>query len=134
MRMVIAMGLALVLSACSVPNQPHCLADGKTAIETQLYFGLSKSNGEVSAREWQAFVAHKITPRFPEGFTVLDANGFWLSKNANRTISENSKILISIHNGTAKDNEAINAIIADYKHAFAQESVLRVDENICASF
>jgi len=110
-----------------------CLA-GNPAFETQLYFGLSKAHGVVSKSEWEAFVSREIAPRFPEGFSIIDARGFWLSEEAKRTISENSKVLVRIHDGGAKANEAITAIIASYKHAFAQEAVLRVDREICAAF
>ncbi len=128
------MWLVLALAACSAVDQPRACLAGKPAIETHLYFGLAKAQGAVSAREWQAFVEHEIAPRFPEGFTILDARGFWLSEEAKRTISENSKVLIRIHDGGARDNATIGAIIESYKHAFAQEAVLRVDENICAAF
>jgi hypothetical protein len=130
----VAICLALAVAACTAVDQPHACLAGKPAIETQLYFGLAKSHGAVSAREWQAFVEHEIAPRFPEGFTILDARGFWLSEEAKRTISENSKVLIHVHEGGTKNNVAIGAIIESYKRAFAQDSVLRVDETICAAF
>jgi hypothetical protein len=133
-KAAIAIGLALELGACAAVDQPRACLAGKPAVETQLYFGLAKSHGAVSAREWQAFVEHEIAPRFPEGFTILDARGFWLSEEAKRTISEDSNVLIRVHDGAAKDNAAIGAIIESYKRTFAQESVLRIDENICAAF
>jgi hypothetical protein len=122
------------LCACSSVDAPRACLTGKPAVETQLYFGLSRSNGAVSPRQWQDFVAHEIAPRFREGFTVMDGRGFWLSEAAKRTISENSKVLIRVHDGSAKENEAIDTIIESYKHAFAQESVLRVDRGVCAAF
>ncbi len=134
MNRLTAVCLALLLAACSTVDPPQACLAGKPMIETQLYFGLSKSHGAVSAREWEGFVEREVTPRFPEGFTILDARGFWLSAQAKHTISENSKVLIRVHDGAAKDNEAIGAIIESYKRAFAQESVLRVDGAICAAF
>jgi hypothetical protein len=124
--------VVLFLAACSSSAPPVCTS-GHTAIETQLYFGLSTKGGTVSAQEWQSFVAREITPRFPEGFTVTDGRGFWLG-TAKKTISENSKIITRIHDADAKDDAAIAAIIADYKRQFAQESVLRVDLPVCAAF
>jgi hypothetical protein len=134
MRLVAAVGVSLLLSACSTVAPPApCLA-GKPAVQTELYFGLSTAHGAVSAREWQSFVEREITPRFPQGFSVADVRGAWLSAEAKRTISENSKLLIRVHEGSAADNEAITAIIESYKRAFAQESVMRVDHNICVAF
>ena len=134
MNRLAAACLTLLLAACSTVEPPRACLAGKPMIETQLYFGLSKSHGVISAREWEGFVERDITPRFPEGFTILDARGFWLSAQAKHTISENSKVLIRVHDGAAKDNEAIDAIIESSKQAFAQESVLRVDDAICAAF
>ncbi len=123
--------IALLLSACSA-TAPQTCAAGHPAVETQLYFGLSKKDGPVGAKEWQDFVARHITSRFSEGFTVADARGFWLGA-AKRTIAENSKIVIRVHE-PGKDDAAIAAIIADYKQRYAQESVLRVDLPVCAAF
>ena len=135
MKAVAILLATVLLAACTTmePTPRACLA-GKPAIETQLYFGLSRTHGVVSAREWQRFVEREITPRFAQGFTIVDARGFWLSAQAKRTISENSKLLIRVHDGSVKDDGGIEAIIAAFKRAFAQESVLRIDENICAAF
>ena len=47
-------------------------------VETQLFFGMSKpKGGTVSGRDWDAFVAREVSPRFPEGFSVIDGAGFW---------------------------------------------------------
>ena len=134
MRVVAAVIVAMSLAACSTPEAPRACLAGQPSFETQLYFGLSKAHGVVSKGEWEAFVAREIAPRFPEGFSIIDARGFWLSEEAKRTISENSKVLVHIHDGGPEANAAINAIIASYKKEFAQEAVLRVDREICAAF
>ena len=134
MRTAAALFVSLALTACtSVAPPPSCLA-GRPAVETQLYFGLSMKDRVVNARDWQRFVEREVTPRFPQGYSVADVRGAWLSDEAKRTISENSKLLIRIHGGTATDNDAIAAIITAYKSQFAQESVMRVDQNICVAF
>jgi hypothetical protein len=134
MRLIAAFCLSLTLAACSTVEQPRACLAGKAAVQTQLYFGLSKTRGVVSPREWQRFVEREISPRFPQGFSVADVRGAWLSEEAKRTITENSKLLIRVHDGSAADNDAINAIIDSYKRAFAQESVMRIDQNICVAF
>lgn len=132
-RSVPVLALAVTLAACSTTDEPRVCLAGKAAVETQLFFGLNTAHGAVSAREWESFVAREIAPRLPEGFTILDARGFWLSTAAKRTISENSKVLIRVHD-MDKDADALGAIIESYKRTFAQESVLRVDSPICAAF
>jgi hypothetical protein len=135
LRIVVLLCVSLALAACATPGerQSACLA-GKPAVQTQLYFGLSKTKGVVTPREWQRFVEREIAPRFPQGFSVADVRGAWLSEDTRRTITENSKLLIRVHDGTPADNDAIGAIIDSYKRAFAQESVMRIDQNICVAF
>jgi hypothetical protein len=131
MRIALALAAALILSACAL-KPPACLT-GKPAIQTQLYFGMNSSRGAVSPRAWQGFVAAEIAPRLAEGFTIVDARGFWLGQDR-RPEAENSKLLIRIHHGTAEEDAALAAIIRNYKKSFAQESVLRVDAPVCAAF
>src|SRR5262245_20410541 len=41
---------------------------------TELYFGRSiPGGGQVSDNEWEKFLADVVTPRFPDGFTILNA-------------------------------------------------------------
>jgi hypothetical protein len=69
--------LALGLAGCVTP-QPggasvSACAVGDAMVETQLFFGMSRpKGGTVSGRDWDAFVAREVSPRFPEGFSVID--------------------------------------------------------------
>jgi hypothetical protein len=104
-------------------------------VETQLFFGMSKpQGGTVSEREWQAFAAAEIAPRFPEGFSVLDGAGYWRDQASGKTISEKSKVVVRMHGGEADADAAIGAIVAAYKIRFQQDAVLRVDRPVCAQF
>lgn len=127
--------LILTLSACTAAPVPHACLAGKPAVQTQLYFGRDKpQGGKVSPMEWQGFVRQEIAPRFPEGFSVVDARGFWLGEATRKMIAEDSHLVIRIHDGGAAADAAIADIIAGYKHQFAQEAVLRVDAPVCAGF
>ena len=126
---------ALALGACqTLQAEMRACAAGEDMVETQLFFGLSKKHGEVSPAEWKDFLNRDVVPRFAEGFTVLDGQGFWLSTEAKQTISEKSKVIVRLHaKGTGQD-QAIGEIVDAYKKRFAQESVLRVDRSVCAQF
>jgi hypothetical protein len=51
---------------------------GKEMLRTELYFGIARrGGGTVGDDEWRAFLRDEITPRFPDGLTVLDARGQW---------------------------------------------------------
>lgn len=126
------LALVALLSSCH-PAARACQM-GNPLIQTQLYFGLDKKDGVVSKQEWENFVAQEIAPRFPEGFTIVDGHGFWLSEETKKTISENSKLVTRIHDGSVMQDKAISDIIDHYKTAFAQEAVMRIDAPVCAAF
>lgn len=107
---------------------------GDILLRTELFFGLSRSKGpDITEAEFQNFIDNKVTPRFPDGLTVLDGKGQFRD-SAGAIISEGSKLLILLYPFSAVRNEAVEQIRADYKTAFQQESVLRVDEPTCVSF
>ena len=108
---------------------------GERMVTTELYFGQSApGGGTVSAAQWRRFLEEHVVPRFAEGFTVVDGEGYWRGEGASRTIRERSKVVIRIHGGTAEDDREISEIVAAYKARFAQESVLRSDERSCVTF
>ncbi|MEA5570032.1 DUF3574 domain-containing protein [Calothrix sp. UHCC 0171] len=103
-------------------------------VKEELYFGLSKPEGKVvSELEWQRFLNNVISPRFREGFTVMNANGQYLSRNG-KLIRENTKLVILIHQKHSTKNVQVQEAIAKYKQMFQQESVLRVTSNVKLSF
>ncbi|WP_158267532.1 DUF3574 domain-containing protein [Adhaeribacter arboris] len=92
----------------------------------RLYFGRSMPNGkEVSEKDWSLFVDQVITPRFPDGLTLLDAEGQWQEEDG-AIIRESTFILEIVHPESKADDEKLDTIIAEYKKRFQQESVLRV--------
>lgn len=98
-------------------------------IRTELYFGFGKPDGsEVTTEEWAKFLADEVTPRFPGGFTVLEALGQYRGTNG-VIIKEKSRVLVLLH--PKKDRKVndvkIEEIRAAYKKAFQQEGVMRVD-------
>ena len=104
-------------------------------VETQLFFGLSRpKGGAVSGRDWDAFVAREVSPRFPEGFSVIDGAGFWRDEATQKTIAEKSKVVVRLHSVSAEAAQAIDAIVDAYKTKFEQDAVLRVDRPVCARF
>src|SRR5207253_3721246 len=63
-------------------------------VKTELYFGLSRTAGaEISDAEFAAFLAQVVTPRFPEGLSVLEARGQWRD-SAGRTVREPARVVV----------------------------------------
>lgn len=96
---------------------------------TELYFGLAKPDGsEVTAEEWAKFLADEVTPRFPAGFTVIEALGQYQG-NDKKIVKEKSRVLILLYEKKVRKHNSvkIEEIRAAYKKAFQQESVMRLD-------
>lgn len=95
---------------------------------TELYFGTEQSDGTpVTEADFEQFVDDVITPRFPDGLTLL--TGYGQFRNSEDVIiEEQSFLLILLY---PRDDTAANSEIEEirelYKGAFEQESVLRVD-------
>lgn len=103
--------------------------DGEKYIRTELYFGLSRKNGpNVADEEFDRFVEEFVTPRFPNGLTVIDATGQWREDDSTVT-KERSKVLVLIYakKGRRDAGVKIEQIREEYKKRFAQDSVVRVD-------
>jgi hypothetical protein len=140
--------LGLALTACGIANsntampgaqQPidttaatACAPFGASYIRTTLYFGLSHPSGVVSDASWQSFLRDEITPRFPNGLTVWEADGQWRGADG-ALVRERTKVVSLVHADTAPANAALGAIVEGYKRKFEQESVLRETARVCAA-
>ena len=99
-------------------------------IRTELFFGRNiTGGGEVSRKDFDKFLSEFITPRFPDGLTVVNARGQFLNSNG-EIERERSIVLILLYPVTARreKNARIEEIREEYKHRFRQQSVLRVDD------
>ena len=107
---------------------------GEIWSRTELYFGLSRADGpNVTEAEFQAFVDEVVTPRFPDGLTLLSGAGQFRGSSG-AVVKEPSKLLILFYPWNNARNRAIERIRTLYKQAFQQEAVLRVDDESCVSF
>jgi hypothetical protein len=107
-------------------------------IRTELFFGMSRPDGgTISESDWERFLDAEVTPRFPDGLTVLSAAGQWQGED-NQIVEEPSKLLILLYPREAipESHKEIEEIRAAYEKAFQQESVLRADDDrpVCTSF
>jgi hypothetical protein len=119
--------------ATSAPGAA-CRTGASMYTRLELLFGLGKqSGGEVSEEEWRTFLQAEVTPRFPDGLTVVTAYGQWRDRSG-EIAREPSRVLVIWHRrGTAGEAD-IEAIRQAYKTQFGQESVMRVDGVSCVSF
>lgn len=117
-------------------REPRCRVGigAESFARTELFFGLSRPGGVVTEADFKNFIDASVTPRFPDGLTLLSGVGKF--RDASGTaIVEGAKLLVLLYPRRDGDsNRRIEQIRADYKHQFQQESVLRTDEQSCVSF
>ena len=102
----------------------------------QLFFGHSiPDGGTVADSEWQDFLATSVTPRFPDGFTVLDGHGRkWFEQKTHRVIAEVSTVVEIVTSPSDDAYKKLQAIRAEDMKRFHQEAVGLVVSNGCANF
>ena len=144
---IICFALAIsTLCACAITEPPRtdsmiqtgdtdqtCAPLGTTYTRTTIYFGLNRPTGMVSETEWQAFLSEDVTPRFPDGLTVLEAGGQYRQSDGT-IIRERSKVLVIFHDQKPATREALETLVVRYKKTFAQESILWESARVCAAF
>jgi hypothetical protein len=106
-------------------------------MEADLYFGTTREDGTAySEDEFRAFLDKEITPRFPDGLTLL--TGFGQFRNSQGVIAkERSEVLIILFpaDTAVESSKKLDEIRALYNTQFHQESVLRADSTpVCTSF
>jgi hypothetical protein len=93
-----------------------------------------KGRGPVTRSEWTAFVRRNVAPRFPDGFTVYEAEGQWLNPASHAVVREKSKVMIIAAEDTAEVRTKITEVSELYRTAFQQQSVGVITRRECAAF
>ena len=127
--------MLLLLAGCAAP-QPRCARmPGDAEVTVQLLFGRSlKGGGHIDDTAWRDFLARSVTPRFPDGLTVLEGSGQWRQRSTGTIVSEPSTLVEIVTAASAETFRSLDAIRAEYRDRFAQESVGLVVNESCASF
>lgn len=113
--------------SCHGAQQPKQIAE--------LIFGRDIGNRlGVSEAAWTRFVAHEITPRFPDGLTITDAVGQWRNRDTGRIVHEQSKHVEIVLTSRGDDEKRLDEVAAAYKRTFHQRAVAVIVRPACVSF
>ena len=105
-----------------------------TSQQDRLYFGRAIGDTAlVSDSAWTVFLRDVVTPRFPNGFTVVRAEGQWLGAS-NSVIREPTFVLEIVHDRARTVEASLSEIISEYKRRFNQEAVMRLTSPVRARF
>jgi len=107
-----------------------CRPGSRLYVRVELYLGVPR--GAHADAAWRAFLATVVTPRFPDGLTVLEGAGQW--RGPRGIERERSRVIVILHVPDATSDRRVEDIRDAYKARFKQRSVLRVDSTACVSF
>ena len=133
-----AVGAGLVTVYRAAPTNTStaaaCRAGGAAMQRLELLFGMGKPDGStISDADWAAFLDAEVTPRFPDGLTVLSGYGQWRG-DSDKLTREASRVLLVWYKPAPDTEHKIEAIRTAYRERFSQDSVMRVDSGSCVSF
>jgi len=110
-------------------------------VDTRLYFGLGPADDPTkgtSEAAWRDFLDKEVTPRFPDGLSVMDIYGQWLGKQeaaeGKPPSRERSKLLVIDYPATPENAAKIEAIRSAWKQRTHAQSVLKVTTPAEVSF
>lgn len=143
MRRTSMLLLPLLLAGCMAapaalppaPPQAACAPGASAASVAELYFG--RNIGDrlgVTEKQWQRFLDTEVTPRFPDGLSVMDAGGQWRDTDTGRVVREPSKLLVLVLTDADAARPKLAAISDAYKREFQQQAVMTVVRPACVSF
>jgi hypothetical protein len=135
MRAWIAIALMLGLAGCAtMQSASSACPAGQTRLRTaQLYFGGQTADAPVvSEAEFRRFVAEEITPRFPQGLTVLDGGAQWHGQE-NKLIHDARKVVLIALPSDPDAQTRIEAVQGAYRTRFRLESVVKISDPACVS-
>jgi hypothetical protein len=106
-------------------------------VDTRLYFGLGPADHPeqgISEADWRSFLDKEVTPRFPDGLSVVDIYGQWQGKNQTAPERLRTKMLVIDYLDTPENRARIDAIRSAWKQRTGDQSVMRVTEPADVSF
>jgi hypothetical protein len=136
----LSLGLVLGVTTSWLGRDPGrslaaCEVGSAAMSRLELLFGSARKAGPpVSGADWSAFLDAEITPRFPDGLTVLSGDGQWRDPRGH-IVRETTRVLVVWYRPAASTSADIEAIRVAYKSRFGQDSVMRVDDRTsCVAF
>lgn len=136
---MIRLGFALLLagmaSGCASLAPQACAPGQQAMLSAELLFGRKIGDHVgVSETDFRRFVDQEVTPRFPDGLTILDATGQYRDNERGKLIREPSKLVLIAMPDEAGNRDKLAAIAEAYKRRFSQQSVGLILKPACASF
>jgi uncharacterized protein DUF3574 len=133
---VLALMLAVASAGALQAQEPACPFDGqKPMLVIQMFFGRSVPHRHpVTMTEWNKFLKDTVTPQFPDGYTVYDAYGQWLSPTTHSVSRDPTKVVVIATADTPEVHAKVAEVSKTYRQMFHQESVGVISLTECGAF
>ncbi len=106
-------------------------------VRAELYFSQPRADRDAGTDEaFMDFLDNEVTPRFPDGLTLLSGIGQWRGSDGDIGQTRSHVLIILFPSDSAAASSALLEEIRDtFEEQFDQESVLRADAAaVCTSF
>ena len=98
--------------------------------KSELYFGARLANGTlITPVAWEAFLAEVITPAFPDGLTVVQANG--QMRGADGVIHRQPTwVVVILRPVGSLEDQRIQAVISSFRGRFQGAELMHVESPV----
>ena len=132
MRTLAAAALMLGVAGCMSAPKPACPA-GQAQLRTAQLFLSARPPARITDGDFRQFVDTEVTPRFPDGVTLVDGGGQWKG-DENRLIREAAKVVMIVLPEKGDPAGKVEAVRAAYRSKFRQDSVVVMPPPTCVAF
>lgn len=127
-----ALIVVLGLAGCTSAPKPQACPAGQAPLRTaQLFLGAGAPVAP-GDRDLRRFVDQEITPRFPDGVTVVDGGGQWKG-SANRMIRQASKVVLVVLPAGGDSQGKVEAVRTAYRSKFRQDPPVVLPPPTCVA-
>jgi len=127
-KIVVSVAAVAVLALGGCASRPrelasNCLTPSEKPTAELLFGRLGDGAPNVSEAEFTRFLNSEVSPRFPDGLTVVNAKGGWTLPTGS-DLGQRPKLVMIVLHGGSDDQAKLMAIRTVYQARYHQQSVL----------
>ncbi len=131
MRAAAPLVALLALAGCANQPKPACPAGQSELRTAQLFLG-AKAPVRLTDADVRRFVDQEVTPRFPDGVSIVDGGGQWKGAE-NQLIREAAKVVLIVLPPKGDFVPKVEEVRAAYRTRFRQDSVFVAPPSTCVT-
>ena len=132
---ILFLAVLFCLGGCASLAPLSCSPGQQAMLVAELLFG--RNIGDrlgVSEKAFGRFVDEEVTPRFPDGLTILAGQGQYRDTTRGVLVREQAKLLVIALKDEPEGRAKLAAVAEAYKQRFNQQSVGTILKPACISF